>query len=158
MKTLDEVIKEIEEFWVCPSNDEADEYCLLYDIYQDALQYLKEYRSDQIEWAANRKAWDEVQEDLVSARMKYIARLKELDIGKLNPPLTWDELREMEGKPVWIIESVIDPFDDDGMKRTGHWDIIRKAYPEQIAFYVQGMTNHKSWQGIGWQAYRKERG
>ena len=156
MKTLDEVIKEIEEFWVCPSNDEANEYCLLYDIYRDALQYLKEYRSDQIEWAANRKAWDEVQEDLVSARMKYIARLKELDIGKLNPPLTWDELREMEGKPVWIYE----PYNGEWH---GNWAVIYSVgeYDFDDDPYMS-MTDDsfylKSGCGTRWQAYRKERG
>ena len=44
MKSLDEVIKKIEKQWVCPSSDYADEYCELYDVRDDALHYLKEYR------------------------------------------------------------------------------------------------------------------
>lgn len=44
MKTLDEVIKKIEAAWVCPSSDEADEYCELYAVRDDSLYYLKEYQ------------------------------------------------------------------------------------------------------------------
>ena len=40
MKTLDEVITTLEKFWVCPSSDEADEYCELLSIQGDALHYL----------------------------------------------------------------------------------------------------------------------
>ena len=159
MKTIDEVIKEIEEFWVCPSNDEADEYCLLYDIYQDALQYLKMYRSDQLTWEANQKAWDLVEEDLVNARMKYIAKLKELDIGTLNDPLTWDELRSMPGKAVWITfaKTIRDEMDRKG------WFVIHQCFEpevvgEEAVMYCNDMFYFpKKYQGTKWQAYRKER-
>ena len=42
MKTLDEVIRNIEDMWVCPSSDEA-EYCELLEVRDEALHYLKEY-------------------------------------------------------------------------------------------------------------------
>ena len=45
IKTLDEVIEKIEEFWVCPCVDEANEYCDLMEVREDALHYLKEYQT-----------------------------------------------------------------------------------------------------------------
>lgn len=67
------------------------------DIYNDALQYLKEFKR-------------------ISARLEKIAlgniteTLEKLD----NPPLTWEELKTMEGKPVWV---------EDGLEN-GEWYII----------------------------------
>ncbi len=143
MKTLDEQIKRMEtaatylpevEPWKMLRNDDLT----------DALHYLKEYREKQYELSA---MFDE-----------YQAAVAE----EPNEPLDWEELCKMEGKPVWIeeyypvMEDEVGATEDEG-EFEGHWDIVRKVYREQIIFYVQGMTNHKDWMGIGWQAYRKER-
>ena len=45
MFTLDEVIKMIEDTWVCPSVDEANEYCEMMVARDAALHYLKEYQA-----------------------------------------------------------------------------------------------------------------
>lgn len=72
MKTLDEVIDELE--------DEG--------LFADALHYLKEYRRDC--------------EELVEAAKSLTKKEHELAVTEKNDPLTWDELQHMEGKPVWV--------------------------------------------------------
>lgn len=89
MKTLDEVIKANE----CCNHGEPDsrcEYCPYNGIgacclerESNALHYLKEYRTLQYGY------------------IKAIANLED------NPPLTWDELKTMEGKPVWVETNTI---------------------------------------------------
>ncbi|MBQ9402135.1 MAG: hypothetical protein IJU38_07160 [Clostridia bacterium] len=102
MKTLDEVIFEAP---YSPTPWEAD-----------ALHYLKEYRSDKLQWEADKKAYEDERQKAIhatkKARERYIALAKDTkdDMTALrafwaeqqaNPPLSWDELKQMEGKPVW---------------------------------------------------------
>lgn len=124
MKTLDEVISTMEKFWICPSSDEADEYCELLSIQGDALQYLKWYK------------------DLADDSEAFVA-------WKENPPLTWDELKGMKGKPVWV-ENLF-------YKK---WLIAYQINENDIifdgnGFYTQAFVIDY---GKSWQAYRKERG
>jgi len=153
MKTLNEVIKDLQEQIDDEMNCEYSSNWIVskYDI-EDALQYLKMYQSDQLTWEANQKAWDLVEEDLVNARMKYIAKLKELDIGTLNDPLTWDELRSMSGKAIWIT-----------FPNGKGWFVIHQCFEpevvgEEAVMYCNDMFYFpKKYQGTKWQAYRKER-
>ena len=119
MKTLDEVITELE--------DEG--------LFADALYYLKIFQRHE----------ERVRSQLDDLKEEY----------RPNDPLTWSELRQMEGKPVWTVESTV-TYDDNRIERIGRWNIIREVTQEHIIFYI-GLPYHKSWQGIGWQAYRKER-
>ena len=110
------------------------------------------YRSDKLQWEAERKLWTDKQEQVDEARQKYIDKLKELEIGTLNDPLTWDELKQMEGKPVWI-ELL-------GNGQWKGWDVI--AGFDEDDFGVAMVTVHnddyyKLDLGKTWQAYRKER-
>ena len=75
MKTLDEVIKDLEK---CITDDaiESEGFYLA----TDSLFYLKEYR-----WISENCA------DVLAE--KYPSE---------NVPLTWDELNYMNGKPVWV--------------------------------------------------------
>jgi len=82
MKRLDEVIKALE--W-CIDDSHADncdgcpyDVTNCYDRNIDALHYLKEYRTTQ------------------TAYIKAMADLED------NPPLTFEEVREMVGMPVWM--------------------------------------------------------
>lgn len=137
MITLDEVIKAFEEC-IVPKNVFCNG-CYKVDrckITEVALNYLKEYQRDKHIFAYD------------------IAR-RNLEVAERNDPLTWDELKTMEGKPVWTVESTV-TYDDNGIERIGRWNIIREVTQEHIIFYI-GLPYHKSWQGIGWQAYRKER-
>ena len=109
MKTLDEIIEAMKyctyiesDCLECPFYSAPD--CGVQD---DALAYLKEYRSEKLIWEDYRKNLS----DMVMKRAKayedaakrLIEKYKELDIGMLNPPLTWDELCMLDaiGEPVW---------------------------------------------------------
>ena len=89
MRTLDELINALEicghdESAKCPYFD-TEHWCCCEDhmrsispLKNDALQWLKGYRGHI---------------ELDKLRDKCEAE---------NPPLTWDELRQMEGNPVWM--------------------------------------------------------
>lgn len=136
MKTLDKVIKALEyclnpvdNFGNCNAGCPYIHCCdpSNHDVTEDALNYLKEYQRLQI------------------AFLKALADLED------NPPLDWDDLKQMEGKPVWI------EFEKNG----NHWLIItdiksngavgRGVYGENVPLYKDRI-------GTDWKAYRKERG
>lgn len=154
MKTLDEVIDKYEKCNYVQSCCNDCSYCneeCCCD--RDALHYLKMYRSDRLQWEADRKQWKDIQEQVDEARQKFIDRLKELEIGTLNDPLTWDELKAMKGKPVWVEWTVKDKW------HHGDWNLVHAQLDDRI-WFVDGnrdITNvPKGLQGISWQAYRKE--
>lgn len=64
-----------------------------------------------------------------------------------NPPLTWDELKGMEGKPVWV-------------EPANEWILISFAGENRI-FFIEKTCNEYSFPKEEyperWQAYRKER-
>lgn len=116
MKTLDEVIAELE--------DEK--------VFADALHYLREYQRYQN----------------TPSRIGHMAMCDE------NEPLTWDELKGMEGKPVWVEQM-------ESGKAYGKWLLVQtppclddvymvSRYRERILLYESEM-------GKIWYAYRKER-
>ena len=129
MKTLDEVIEEL-QYW-----DTCHEYpeCFYDDeVTRDALNYLKEYRR--------------VQNKIEKIALGNIEdTLDKLD----NKPLTWDELKTMEGKPVWV-----------EAKPINGWVIveIRDSFMkgrEYIKFGLLELSNKDL--GKTWQVYKKER-
>ena len=69
-----------------------------------------------------------------------------------NDPLTWDELKTMEGRPVWAT------FDNEN----GTW-YIAKVYDDEVVLYEWGQEFGVRISGAWdytpkrWQAYRKER-
>ena len=76
-----------------------------------------------------------------------------------NDPLTWDELKQMEGKPVWIEEQY--SFDEEWY---GHWEVISSFCddefvddPDPVVYMTDDEVRHKNDLGKTWQAYRKER-
>ena len=130
-------------------------------LHDDALWYLKNYRSDRQMYAENQKFWeDELKQkikDFGDAKDRYIARLKELDIGTLNNPLSWEELKAMVGKPVWV-EYNLHLSDKDARSRM--WMIIQQIFPwkeDDELIYYRGFVFGKKEMGETWQAYRKER-
>ena len=140
MKTLDEVIDAMERCSIphyfdckgCPyEDDDAEVGCQSDDRDADALNYLKEYR--------------EKHDDIL--RMEEALGYCEI---MANPPLTWDELKSMEGKPVWV-EHIY-------YKK---WLIVKDVYEETIVldgngFYTQYFSDDNE-KETRWQAYRKER-
>ena len=104
-----------------------------WNIRDAAIAYLKGYREVLLEYA----------------QMK-------LDAVK-NDPLTWDDLKQMEGKPVWVEYGC-----DFNQKR---WVIIGSFHGRKNEFQymdVSGGYPNTFWEkDMGadefWQAYRKER-
>ena len=140
MPSLDEVIKAIE---VC-----RDYYVAGKIIKSDALHYLKEYK--------DKSHWLDIQiSDHVRAFEQWgieMARLKE------NPPLTWDELMTMVGKPVWV-----EVLRDNGRhyKWEGQWMLVKEFTQGMYGKYCHMEPNYRTWinttYGDLWQAYRKEK-
>ena len=62
-----------------------------------------------------------------------------------NVALSWDELKAMEGKPVWV-------EDEDSYSR---WEIIHGVYDDGISFGDYFLNKNEF--GTIWQAYRKEK-
>lgn len=132
MKTLDEVIGIFEAYSKCR-----------YDLYEgpgqqtvtDALHYLKLLKTH----------CDRVQNQIENLREEH----------RPNDPLTWDELQQMEGKPVWIETS--DSFNRHRWMFVGEWfdeDEMRlfdmgNDYPDYVS--------KNGYESGTWQAYRKER-
>ena len=129
MKTLNEVIMCLEgcghiDCDDCPYHyeDEKIEIDDCEQVYKDALQYLKMYK----ELADDSEAFAEWKE---------------------NPPLTWDELKSMAGKPIWV---------------EGSWEIIDSCNDDYFSTDSGAMYFRKNDECYGdydtdWQAYRKER-
>lgn len=140
MKTLDEVIKAYEicigyyctntEHDVCPYLGMSDMGCMK-EPEKDALYYLKEYREKH----------DEI--------LKMEEALGYCEMAD-NRPLTWSELKQMEGKPVWVEEPSF--FGKRWVLISGlNSEAVFGTSIGSMVFYT------KDEQGMTWQAYRKER-
>ena len=171
MKTLDEVIKANE----CCDHGELDSRCedcpysgigaCLLERELDALHYLKEYKNKQNVGAmmfalhnTNKTVCDGcwLSREMAGEGFKQIYKKY---IEEENPPLTWDELKTMEGKPVWI------EGDHGCIWGQKAWSLIRLD-PENddivICISTDGGVHYeyaigKEDYGTDWQAYRKER-
>ena len=146
MKTLNEVIKANE----CCDHGEPDSKCedcpyngigaCCAERESDAFHYLKDMEN--------------LEEDYDILYNKYWL---EFNQQQANPPLTWDELKQMEGKPVWV-EVLSDEID-----LSSRWMLVARetkahslplAYTDDIGHWIFG---HEDKLGKTWQAYRKER-
>ena len=142
MKTLNEVIKawsicfsdiSRSDCTECPyADDDGEAACFNHDR-EDALHYLKEYRAEM-----------KHAEDICLKAEKVVKD------AERNDPISWDELKQMEGKPVWVETllykqwAVIAYVGDDHIRFEGV-----NLYAPESRIYM-GEEN-------GWQAYRKER-
>ena len=149
MKSLDEVIKDLQEQI---DDDMNCEYSINWIIdkhdVEDAIHYMKELKEARDIIATAREEARIQIEDFKADIMNKIAD---------NPPLTWEELRQMEGKPVFI----------DSIPLVRRWVVIKKFHPyggnknlfdmevnDGAHFLRKNMRrDDPAW----WQAYRKER-
>ena len=137
MKTLNEVIKAFE----CCEHGEPDSKCedcpyngigaCTLEREANGLNYLKEYQRYQNK----------------PSRNGHMALVDYFEESQKNEPLTWDELKLMEGKPVWVVV--------DGKER---WHIIKEVTNEHLIL-ESWLPIHKCWMNHpnGWQAYRLEK-
>ena len=132
MKTLDEVIKANE----CCDHGEPDSRCEDCP-YNGIGACCAERESDTLQWLKGYRAHIE----LDKLRDKCETE---------NDPLSWDELRTMEGKPVWV-EALL----------YKQWAVIAYIGEEYIRFEGANLyaPECRIYMGEdnGWQAYRKER-
>ena len=155
MRTLDEVIKAVEEDFEQAAVSYPESF-YDYDTHKDALYYLKMYRSDRIQWEADRKNWRDqyaqAVENFSNATAKHLEVLKEIK-GK-NDPLDWETLKQMEGKPVWVVTGT----------KGGRWGMFDGVWTKDNEDCVMFVYGHRKYAvckirllGKTWQAYRKER-
>lgn len=135
MKTLDEVIDKLEKADLTWSNIKNN---LNYEDFRDALHYLKEYKTNQED-----PDGDHQQLEKCRSLLQDFYR---------NDPLSWDELKGMTGKPVWV----------ELLKgKWKGWDVIGGFDEDDFGVdmvTVRGDDYYKADLGKTWQAYRKERG
>lgn len=144
MKALNEVIKAMEycknHGWTCKECQYQNEDICYED---DALYYLKTI---------------ETTENLYHNAVNELSKRKNENWKDRYLPLTWDELKQMRGKPVWI-EYV------DDKKQTG-WALIAKnperpmfGKPKLFTFVREDGKFYLTISGYGkrWQAYKKEK-
>ena len=130
MKTLDEVIR-----WYENRKDTLIGKATREEMEDSVLHYLKEYR--------------DAYGNVIASMNHHLRKIHELE---QNDPLTWDELRQMVGKPVWV----------EGRSLDGDykfWCIVGKTdvLDRYIHLREHGHNNWKDTYGDWWQAYRKER-
>lgn len=161
MKTIDEVIKAYEyciddNYRDCRGYpygcEDGESGCSNAEEKKDALHYLKQYQSSKDELNSTRLAYLDILTDYVALK-QYWAEQQE------NPPLTWDELKGMVGKPVWV-EYNFRIDDKDFRDKSKRWCIVREFKPwrnTEIIITENGFVLSKNEQIKDWQAYRKER-
>lgn len=138
-KSLDELIEDLGH--AEPASRYGDVQIMVEDL-TDALHYLKEFQRYQ-------------NTPSCSGHMALVDYLE----SQKNEPLTWDELKTMQGEPVWveIIGRTI-PLDSSWGIATGgsyhtwqgveSWRLVRPGAEYSLPVAQYGKT---------WQAYRKER-
>ena len=130
MKTLDEVIKELEnrQNFIMYYGQDGTEW------QSDELYYLKEYRN---------------QKEQIDALPDYYNLVNFWTESHANPELTWEELEQMEGKPIWLVSG-----------NYAGWEIIEYIGKSLITKNNILETNYEVYHqkdfNKSWQAYRKE--
>ena len=81
--------------------------------------------------------------------MAYVKALADIED---NPPLTWDELKQMAGKPVWIVPE----------EEKGYWFVIEffnnnPYYGGDRVIFTNDVILNRCDLGKTWNAYRKEK-
>ncbi len=183
MKTLDEVIKALR----C-TNPETDPETKCNDcpykefrmsdlwyvgpscldvMFADALHYLKEYSSNQ-DTIAEQLEELEQKNDHVCEMAKTICEEYDRLCNRLaeeyrNDPLTWDELKAMEGKPVWVEQTMIfeEGTPEEYQQDVKEWMIISAIHNKQGWVDMVDVEDGElqfDRKDNTWKAYRKERG
>lgn len=144
MKTLDEIIKRIEIYknifdkngcFECHyREDDCIDSCFL----ENVLHYLNTI---------------ETTENLYHDAVNELSKWKDEDWKDRCLPLTWNELKQMEGKPIWMEFTYHNP--EEIYK---YWTIVKYFdNDEGGAKMITGTgVYHKCDIDTDWQAYRKE--
>jgi len=89
----------------------------------------------------------------------YLKEYHELLNNVENEPLEWEELKQMEGKPVWVEFQNYDMWADPEHHTNGSWWIVGEVRKDDIiiAQYLDEAELCEEDLGDVWQAYRKEK-
>ena len=146
MKTIDEVIKAFEQCkddkcYGCAYHEKVHANSCIAKRDSDALIFLNAYQ-----WQMTNPDGDHLQLEKCRARLSDFYR---------NDPLSWEELRQMAGKPIWVEGSHGPALSYKGwalisFDRQGN-DMKCQLY-NSAEFWI-GEEDY----GTDWQAYRKER-
>ena len=144
MKTLNEVIQALDS--CMPDCDECFFYCEGDGcVLSDAPRYLKEYRNREEFYKLSIQRCIDLQYKLEKTIAEYLSMN--------NPSLTWMELCEMEGKPVYWMHGEV-----------GEWLTIYSVPTlgnKQTCIYATTCSGHEVWiysrDLDKYQYYRKER-
>lgn len=146
MRTLDEVIEGYERCHGAYGTDESCEYCPLFDICEHDPQMASPWDDDMYHYLKEFQGLSKMWND-------------KLDKEQENPPLDWETLKQMEGKPVWV-EYNLHIRNKDFRDKSKRWCIVREFKPWhdiEIIITENGFVLSKNEQIKCWQAYRKER-
>ena len=144
MKSLDEVIKARK---ICDALDTECE--------ESGCPYLREieYKDGQSTYEAVSCLRD-MNDDTLHYLQKYQKCCQEMLDAEMEDyrALTWEELKEMKGKPVWIEGRTM----EEDYK---YWCIVEETdvLDTYIHLREHGYNNWKETYGDWWNAYRKER-
>ena len=155
VRTLDDVIK-IYERGI--SEVEA------YDAVEDALHYLTDYRDKNRQLDVEKARYQEAVRNCEEAENKYRMAQDALDAQRLQmmwvdkhfafeeptDPLTWDELKGMEGKPIWLERP-----------EWKEWLLVSEIDNDKCEMYLRDKWGNGvivNGRNVGyWRAYRKEK-
>ena len=160
MKTLDEVIKGVEcckevGCGECPYkilfDDDSHVPCDQFEKDDDALQWLKGYKAH-IELDKLRDKYGGTSQKLRNTSQITCPKCHSefVILPEANNPLTWNELKQMVGKPVWLEDS----------NQQGEWVLLSGMEDDELYFVYRTCNEYKIYrkeQGTLWKAYRKER-
>ena len=164
MKTLDEVIKGFEcckevGCGECPYkilfDDDSYVPCDQFEKDDDALQWLKGYRGH-IELDKLRDKYGVTSQNFADTSQIICPKCHSefVILPEANNPLSWDELKQMAGKPVWL--------EVDGNWYGKFWAFVEVENDAYVNFYQKGQDYPEDlWKrdiGKTWQAFKKERG
>ena len=181
MKTLDEVIKALEmctdydaECEGCPYREDntGGLECEMRNL-EEVLHYLKEFQGlskmwnnklDELE-RTKKMCFEFVGSKMIEAEKQGTALIcpncgdEFIILPESNDPLTWDELKQMEGKPVWVeSHGSITEFTGWVIVSNFHHDMVHFIFSHYDGdFLTYEMVVPQEQMGEKWQAYRKER-
>ena len=149
MKTLDEVIRANE----CCDHGEPDSRCedcpyngigaCCLERESDALHYLKELRNITDIPMEYFKSSGTLQISCPKCHIEFVI------LPESNNALTWEELKQMEGKPIWVET-------DDNEKFWTIVDNFRIICNQECLCCSKGYMCRSTYTRGDWQAYREE--
>lgn len=131
------------------------------DFFQKSIDEIEEKKKQvQIMYENNIKEYNEHKKEIENIKQIEVSLIEEKEKIKENNPITWEELKSMIGKPVWL------EYDNRGLEILSdphQWVIIgmvdNTSVMPEISFISKWKTfwMQKEFMGKHWNAYKKEK-